>query len=93
MTFNPFESAGGAGITGPAGRAASITPGSGNLTDATTGEEYVARALVCETKGTITYEDIDGYTRTNFPLVAGWNPLGAVKVTAFNGTNLWGIKG
>lgn len=92
MTSNPFNIGGGSGISGPSGGIAPITPGSGNLTDSATGEEYIARALLCETAGLATIVDPEGNTRTGVPLAAGWNPQGAIKVTAFAGTNLWGIK-
>lgn len=93
MAVSPFRTGGGAGIIGPAGGVAPITPSGSNLTDPANSQEYVARALVCETAGKIDFTDADGNPRTNFPLQAGFNPVGAIKITAFTGTNLWGVKG
>lgn len=93
MSSNPFNIGGGSGVDGPGGVYASITPGAGNLTDDQTGQEYVARCLVCGVGGLATLVDAEGNTRTNFPLQKGYNPIGAQKVTSFSGSNLWGIKG
>lgn len=76
----------------PAFDAAPITPGAGYLTDPLDSSVYVARARWCETAGTATIVTQEGNTRVGFPLAAGPNPIGAVKVTAFTGTNLWGVK-
>jgi hypothetical protein len=76
----------------PAFDAAPITPGSGDLVDPLDSSVYVARALWCETAGLVTFKTQAGNVRTDFPLVAGPNPVGAVQVTAFSGSNLWGVK-
>lgn len=80
----------------PAFDAAPITPGAGDLVDPILaggdGSVYVARALWCETAGLVTFKSQAGNVRTGFPLTAGPNPVGAVQVTAFTGTNLWGVK-
>jgi hypothetical protein len=79
--------------TQPAVDVAPITPGAGLLTDSATSLTYVARALLCETGGLATIVTAADVTRTGVPLIAGWNPIGAKRVTAFAGTNLWGVKG
>jgi hypothetical protein len=79
--------------TFPAFDCAPITPGAGLLTDPDGGDIYIARALLCETGGLATIVTPEGKTRTGIPLAAGINPLGALRVTAFAGTNLWGVKG
>ena len=76
----------------PAFDAAPITPGAADLVDPADSSVYVARALWCETAGLITFKTQAGVVRTGFPLTAGPNPVGAVQVTAFTGTNLWGVK-
>jgi hypothetical protein len=80
----------------PAFDAAPITPSAGNLVDQIAdggdGLPYVARALWCETAGLVTFKSQAGNVRTGFPLTAGPNPVGASQVTAFTGTNLWGVK-
>lgn len=57
--------------------------------------EYIPRALACETAGLVTFVVMDdGAERTvaDYPLVAGTNPIGGMhRVTAFAGTNLWGV--
>ena len=78
----------------PALDVAPITPGAGLLVDPDLpgSPTYVARALVCGAGGLITFVTANGVTRTGFPLQAGYNPVGAQRVTAFAGTNLWGVK-
>jgi hypothetical protein len=90
--MNPFVEYERNDLSSPAQDISPITPGAGLLTDPVDSAVYVARALLCETAGLATIITPVGITRTGVPLIAGWNPIGAQRVTAFAGTNLWGIK-
>jgi hypothetical protein len=97
MPENPYQRRKGLELSGPIDLASvhPITPGANNL-KTRNGEEYIPRALVCETAGLMTAvlpTDQGGSTISTFPLIAGYNPLGGMaKITAFTGTNLWGVS-
>ncbi len=95
MLDNPFKNRDSFKLSGPIDidRAHPITPHATNKLKTAKGIEYIPRALVCETAGLLTCKTPDGSTITTFPLVAGYNPVGGMTIiTAFTGTNLWGIS-
>lgn len=60
------------------------------------GEEYIPRALKCETDGVIDYvylgDDGAEVAVIGYPLTLGINPDGGMhRITRFTGANLWGI--
>jgi hypothetical protein len=93
MTANPFERQS-TGLTGPidAETLHAITASANVLTRAD-GTPYIPRALVTDTAGTITFVTPSGVTFTDFPLIAGPNPIGGMnKVTAITTiTKLYGV--
>lgn len=95
MPDNPYKSRDSAKLIGPINIASAhpITPHATNKLKTRGGEEYIPRALVCETAGLLTCKVPDGGTITTYPLIAGTNPVGGMTIiTAFTGTNLWGIS-
>lgn len=69
-----------------------ITPSNDDLSDPSSGDTYVARALLCTTSGVATIVTVRGATRAGIPLTAGVPlPVGARRVTAFTGTGLFGL--
>lgn len=50
----------------------------------------VVRALLCSEAMTVTLVDTYGITRVDVPLVAGWNPCGAVEVHSISTGTIWG---
>lgn len=63
-----------------------ITPGAGNLAGG------ACRAIVAEVAGRVNLKQPDGNARSNFPLVAGVNPIGALMIDApTSGTAATGI--
>jgi hypothetical protein len=98
MPENPYERRKGLELSGPIDLASAhpITPSANNL-KTRNGEDYIPRALVCETAGllTATLPTTQGaaVSVATFPLIAGYNPVGGMaKITAFTGTNLWGVS-
>ena len=87
-------------LTDPAERIFAITPGVGPITDyegstespPTGGTKVWPRALLCSEAMTVTMVDIAGFTRTDVPLIAGWNPLGAQEIHSISAGAIWGIK-
>lgn len=63
-----------------------VTPGSTNLTGG------ACRAILAETAGRVNLKQPDGTARANFPLQAGYNPIGALMIDApTSGTAATGV--
>jgi hypothetical protein len=86
-------------ITAPAGDVARIYPYDGPLLDygedagsPSVGIEYVARALLVSEACTTTLVAPSGIKRVGVPLIAGYNPIGAIEVHSVSTGTIWGIK-
>jgi hypothetical protein len=67
-----------------------------NIAKTLGGEEYIPRALKCETEGVIDFVQLepDGseITVIGYPLTLGINPDGGMhRITRFTGSGLWGL--